>query len=88
MLGMTMGKLIIYLRREHREAVGYDNFLGLGLIGLAYGSALMLHVYGFLVVVTAGLTLRQVEQKATATAASMPFQPSKRWQRLGRCRLM
>lgn len=49
---------------------------------------LMLHVYGFLVVVAAGLTLRQVEQKATATAASMPFQPRKRWQRLGRCWLM
>ena len=38
LLGMTIGKLIIYLRREHREAVGYDNLLGLGLIGLAYGS--------------------------------------------------
>jgi len=38
MLGMKIGKLIIYLRREHREAVGYDNLLGLGLIGLAYGS--------------------------------------------------
>ena len=69
---MTIGKLVIYLRREHKEAVGYDNFLGLGLIGLAYGGALLLHAYGFLAVFAAGLALRQVEQQATATATRMP----------------
>ena len=72
LLGLTIGKLVIYLRREHKEAVGYDNFLGLGLIGLAYGGALLLHAYGFLAVFAAGLALRQVEQQATATAIRMP----------------
>ena len=72
LLGLTIGKLVIYLRREHKEAVGYDNFLGLGLIGLAYGGALLLHAYGFLAVFAAGLALRQVEQQATATATRMP----------------
>lgn len=72
LLGMTVGKLVIYLRREHKEAVGYDNFLGLGLIGLAYGSALLLHAYGFLAVFAAGLALRQAEQQATATAIRLP----------------
>ena len=72
LLGLTIGKLVIYLRREHKEAVGYDNFLGLGLIGLAYGGALLLHAYGFLAVFAAGLALRQVEQQATATATQTP----------------
>ncbi len=63
LLGSICGRLILYLRRHHQEAVGRDEFLALGLIGLAYGSALVLDAYGFLAVFAAGLALRRVEQK-------------------------
>ena len=35
--GAGVGKLVLYLRRVHREAVGLDEFLALGLIALSYG---------------------------------------------------
>ena len=38
-LGTLVGRFVLYLRRTHKEAVGLDNFLALGLIGLAYGLA-------------------------------------------------
>ena len=38
-LGTLVGRLVLYLRRTHKEAVGLDDFLALGLIGLAYGVA-------------------------------------------------
>ena len=38
-LGTAVGRLVLYLRRTHKEAVGLDNFLALGLIALAYGGA-------------------------------------------------
>jgi sodium/hydrogen antiporter len=64
-LGAGVGRLVLYLRRHHREAVGLDDLLALGLIGLAYGAALLVHGYGFLAVFAAGLALRQVEMRAT-----------------------
>ena len=67
-LGSGVGMFVLYLRRTHREAVGLDNFLALGLIGLAYGIALLLHGYGFLAVFAAGVALRRVEQRATSKA--------------------
>jgi NhaP-type Na+/H+ or K+/H+ antiporter len=65
-LGTAVGELVLFLRRSHREAAGLDEFLALGLIGLAYGSALLLHAYGFLAVFAAGYALRRVEVRATA----------------------
>jgi NhaP-type Na+/H+ or K+/H+ antiporter len=62
LLGIAVGRLVLYLRREHKEAVGLDDFLALGLIGLAYGAALLAHAYGFLAVFAAGVALRQLEQ--------------------------
>ncbi len=60
-LGYLVGRLILYLRRHHQEAVGLDEFLALGLIALSYGTALFLHTYGFLAVFAAGLALRRIE---------------------------
>ncbi|MEN9937353.1 MAG: hypothetical protein RLZZ387_3932 [Chloroflexota bacterium] len=60
-LGTLVGRLVVYLRRTHREAVGLDDFLALGLITLSYGVAHVLHVYGFLAVFAAGLALRHIE---------------------------
>jgi sodium/hydrogen antiporter len=39
---------VLYLRVRHREAVGFDEFLALGLIALSYGIAVLAHTYGFL----------------------------------------
>jgi len=67
LLGVLIGRLVIYLRSVHKEAVGLDDFLALGLIALSYGGALLLHSYGFLAVFAAGLALRASERDATGT---------------------
>jgi NhaP-type Na+/H+ or K+/H+ antiporter len=69
-LGTATGKLIVYLRREHKEAVGLDDFLALGLIALSYGVALLFHTYAFLAVFAAGLALRKVEERALGSELS------------------
>jgi NhaP-type Na+/H+ or K+/H+ antiporter len=66
-LGAGAGYLILYLRREHHEALGLDDFLALGVIALAYGTSLLLHAYGFLAVFAAGVALRWVESRATGS---------------------
>ncbi len=72
LLGSAVGRLVLYLRRAHHEAVGLDNFLALGLIALTYGLAVQLHAYGFLAVFAAGAALRRVERLATAAAPAAP----------------
>ena len=62
-LGFGVGRLVVYLRRTHKEAVGYDDFLAIGLIAASYGIALTVHAYGFLAVFAAGLALRSVERE-------------------------
>jgi sodium/hydrogen antiporter len=62
LLGTAVGRLVLYLRRTLKEAVGLDEFLGLGLLALSYGVALLVHGYGFLAVFTAGVALRRVER--------------------------
>ena len=64
-LGTLVGRLVLYLRRTHQEAVGRDEFLVLGLILLAYGLALVLHTLGFVAVFAAALALRQIEMQET-----------------------
>ena len=39
LLGAVTGRLVVYLRTRHDEAVGLDEFLGLGLVAMAYGIA-------------------------------------------------
>ena len=60
--GTLVGRLVLFLRREHKEGFGLDDFLALGLIGLSYGAALAAHSYGFLAVFAAGLALRRIER--------------------------
>lgn len=67
-LGIATGRLVLYLRREHKEAVGLDDFVALGLIALAYGIALLLHAYGFLAVFAAGVALRNLVQRQSPSA--------------------
>ena len=61
-MGTAIARLTLFLRRSHKEAVGLDDFLALGLIGLSYGTAVHLSAYGFLAVFAAGLALRRVER--------------------------
>ena len=68
--GLLLGKLVIHLRREHKEAFGLDEFLALGLIASVYGASLLLHTYGFLAVFAAGLALRSIERQQTGEEIS------------------
>jgi sodium/hydrogen antiporter len=65
MLGIAVGRLVLYLRREHKEAVGLDDFLALGLIALSYGAAVLVQGYGFLAVFAAGVALRHLEHSSS-----------------------
>ncbi|MEO7549479.1 MAG: cation:proton antiporter [Ramlibacter sp.] len=69
-LGLAVGRLVLYLRREHKEAVGLDDFLALGLIALSYGIAILVHGYGFLAVFAAGVALRHLEQTQSPAAGA------------------
>jgi NhaP-type Na+/H+ or K+/H+ antiporter len=64
-LGTLMGRLVLHLRLRYQQAVGYDDFLALGLIALSYGTALLATTYGFLAVFASGVALRRVERRAT-----------------------
>ena len=68
--GRLVGNLVLYLRVRHREAVGFDEFLALGLIALSYGIAVLAHTYGFLAVFAAGLALRHAEDTPIARTSS------------------
>ena len=70
LLGTAVGRLVLYLRRTHKEAVGLDNFLALGLIALAYGGALLAHAGGFLAVFAAGVALRRIERRETSSSGT------------------
>lgn len=61
-LGTLVGRMVLWLRRHYQQAVGYDDFLALGLVALSYGAALSTTGYGFLAVFAAGLALRRVER--------------------------
>jgi len=81
-LGTLIGKLVVYLRSRHKESVGLDEFLALGLIALAYGVAVLGHAYGFLAVFAAGLALQRVKEHDAGgggrAAAASAGQQSKR----------
>lgn len=62
LMGTLIGRIILYLRMRHREALGSDEFIALGLIALTYGLALLSQTYGFLAVFAAGLALRRIDE--------------------------
>ena len=69
-LGLAIGQLVLFLRREHQEAVGLDDFLALGLVALSYGTALAFKGYGFLAVFAAGVALRHLVERQTRAPAT------------------
>jgi len=66
LLGALIGKLVVYLRTRHQEAVGLDEFLAMGLVALAYGAAQLCYASGFLAVFAAGLALQRSRQEPRA----------------------
>jgi NhaP-type Na+/H+ or K+/H+ antiporter len=62
-LGTLIGRLVVYLRSRHKESVGFDEFLALGLVAMAYGLAVVVHASGFLAVFAAGLALQRVREQ-------------------------
>ena len=68
--GYAIGKLVLHLRTRHQEAVGLDEFLMLGLIGLSYGAAQIAATYGFLAVFAAGLALQRSQRTTVPTDAA------------------
>ncbi len=68
-LGVLVGRAILYLRVRHREALGSDEFIALGLIALTYGLAIVCHTYGFLAVFAAGLALRRIDKMPSPSPA-------------------
>lgn len=72
-LGTLIGRLVVYLRSRHKESVGLDEFLALGLIALAYGLAVLSQTSGFLAVLAAGLALQRVQiQPGKAIISAAP----------------
>lgn len=66
--GAVIGRLVIHLRSRHRLALGFEEFLAIGLIGFAFGAASVLHCSGFLAVFAAGLALRHFEYRTSLAA--------------------
>lgn len=62
--GAMIGKLVVYLRTRHQEAVGLDEFLALGLVALAFGVAQLADASGFLAVFAAGLALQRTKERS------------------------
>lgn len=72
-LGAGTGRLVVYLRGRHKEAAGLNEFLGIGLIGTAYGAAQLSLASGFLAVFAAGLALQRVRELPRAAAGEKMF---------------
>ncbi len=62
-LGWIVGRVVLRLRAMHKERVGTDDLIVLGLIALSYGLALLVKGYGFLAVFAAALALRRAEER-------------------------
>jgi NhaP-type Na+/H+ or K+/H+ antiporter len=61
LMGWQLGRTVVGLRRRFRLALGMEEFLGIGLIALAYGVTEAIHGIGFLAVFAAGLAIRRIE---------------------------
>jgi len=61
LVGAAVARGVRWLRSRRRDAVMFDEFLLLGVIGLSYGAAQAAHTLGFLAVFAAGLALRRAD---------------------------
>lgn len=61
LMGWTISRAVIHLRHRYQLALGMEEFLALGLIGLSYGAAQMIGGIGFIAVFAAGVAMRRIE---------------------------
>jgi NhaP-type Na+/H+ or K+/H+ antiporter len=73
--GVALARLGWKLRGQSPEHQLMDDFLGLGLIGVAYGLSVLVDAWGFLAVFFAAVALRQTERKLAGQTASGKRQP-------------
>jgi sodium/hydrogen antiporter len=71
-VGAASGRLVVWLRSRHAEAVGLDEFLGLGVVGMAYGLAQISLASGLLAVFAAGMALQRVRERPAAHTQPLP----------------
>jgi sodium/hydrogen antiporter len=71
-VGAAAGRLVVWLRSRHAEAVGLDEFLGLGVVGMAYGLAQISLASGLLAVFAAGMALQRVRERPPAHTRPLP----------------
>lgn len=74
-MGALVGNLVVFLRTRHKEAVGLNEFLSLGLMAVAYGLAQLCVASGFLAVFAAGLALQRVKERPRAGTRSLQTSP-------------
>lgn len=74
-MGALVGNLVVFLRTRHKEAVGLNEFLSLGLVGVAYGLAQLSLASGFLAVFAAGLALQRVKERPRSGTRSLEVSP-------------
>jgi len=77
-MGALVGNLVVFLRTRHKEAVGLNEFLSLGLVAVAYGVAQLCVASGFLAVFAAGLALQRVKERPRAGTRSLQSSPQAR----------
>ncbi len=65
LLGFATTHAVAWLRTRYAQALGLEGFFALGLIELSYGTAQLLHTFGFLAAFAAGVAMRRVEHRAT-----------------------
>ncbi len=65
LLGFATTHAVAWLRTRYAQALGLEGFFALGLIELSYGTAQLLHTFGFLAAFAAGVAMRRAEHRAT-----------------------
>jgi len=66
-LGVVLGRWLVRRYRDDAGEAGNDAFLGLGLLAVVYGAAVVLHTYAFLAVFAAAVALQWIVSGAGST---------------------
>jgi NhaP-type Na+/H+ or K+/H+ antiporter len=74
-LGIVAGRATYRLAKRGLHTEYMEDWLGLGLIALAYGLTLLLHGYGFLAVFAAGFMFHRTEMRLSAVGKSAADDP-------------
>jgi sodium/hydrogen antiporter len=64
-VGYGTGRLVLRLNAQREKPLAFGEYLVLGVIGVTYALAVLVHAYGFLAVFAAGVALRAAEQHAS-----------------------